>query len=130
MITKNALHSILIIEDETSLFRALSDAFLNQGFAVLGAQDGKQGLKLAKTKHPDVILLDIIMPKMDGITLLKLLREDKWGKRAQVIMLTNLHGNEREVENLGDEAFEYLIKSEQTIGDIIKKVKQRLAITE
>ena len=110
---------------------ALGDTLKDAGFAVLKAQDGEEGLRLALAEHPDLILLDILMPKMDGLTMMKKLRaeEDDWSKKVPIIWLTAVSVNEsmlKEVVKL--EPTHYLIKSEVTLEDVLKKVKERLGI--
>lgn len=125
----NAKKTILIIEDEPSLLWVLGDKFSrDEGFNVLKAKNGEEGLNLALKKHPDLILLDIVMPKMDGIAVLKKLREDNWGKTVEVIMLTNLSGTEKIQEAKKYGSFEYLVKSNWTMADIAKKLKEKLGM--
>lgn len=118
---------ILIIEDECSLRKALADKFTKEGFMVIEAKDGEEGLKLALKEKPDLILLDIIMPKMDGITMLGKLREDKWGKDVRVIILTNLEDENKVMESVQKGAYDYLIKSDWKLEDVVKKAKEKLA---
>ncbi|MFA6525719.1 MAG: response regulator [Patescibacteria group bacterium] len=117
---------ILVIEDEEPLLNALSAKLQTEGFEVLEAENGEDGLKLALKKHPDLILLDIILPKMDGITVLENLRENAWGKTVQVIILSNLSdwNNTSAAVNLN--VRDYLVKSDWQIKDVIKKVKNKL----
>ena len=119
---------ILIIEDEKPLLQALVEKFGREGFKVLEASNGEDGLAVALKEHPDIILLDIVMPKMDGMTVLKKLREDEWGKKAPVILLTNLSATganiiEGIVEN---EPSYYLVKSDWKIEDVVAKVRETL----
>jgi len=81
---------LLIAEDEPSLRYILRDKLSNIGFTVFEAADGEEGLAVAMKEHPDLILLDLVMPKMDGISMLKKLRESDWGKSVKVLVLTNL----------------------------------------
>ena len=81
-------------------------------------------LAIALKEQPDVILLDIIMPKMDGITMLKKLREDAWGKEAKVILLTNLSSNEKLAEVTAQGSHEYLVKTDWKIEDVVTKVRE------
>ena len=118
---------ILIVEDETSLRNALSDKLRLEGFIVLEAKNGEEGLDVALRDHPDLILLDIIMPKMDGLTMLKKLREDVWGKNTKVILLTNLSDNEKVSEALLQGSYDYLVKSDWKIGDVVAKIRARLS---
>ncbi|MFA6476303.1 MAG: response regulator [Candidatus Paceibacterota bacterium] len=118
--------TILIIEDEESLAGALHDKFATEGFDALIARNGEEGLSLALQKHPDLILLDIVMPKMDGLTMLKSLREDTWGKDAQVIILTNLSGNGEVSKAINQGVYEYIVKTDIKIEDLVAKVKEHL----
>ena len=118
--------TILVVEDEISLLNALCDKLTRENFAVLEAKNGEEGLEVALREHPDLILLDIIMPVMDGITMLKKLREDAWGKNAKVIILTNLSDNEKMAEALEQKSHEYLVKSDWKIEDVVAKVRERL----
>jgi DNA-binding response OmpR family regulator len=118
---------ILIVEDESSLRNALRDKLMLEGFIALEAKDGEEGLEVALRDHPDLILLDIIMPKMDGLTMLKKLREDVWGKNTKVILLTNLSDNERVSEALLQGSYDYLVKSDWKIGDVVAKIRSRLS---
>ena len=75
---------ILIVDDEPALLTALVDKFTRAGYTVGIAENGKEGLKLALKNRPDLILLDIIMPVMDGITMLYKLRKDSWGGKLKL----------------------------------------------
>jgi DNA-binding response OmpR family regulator len=119
---------ILIIEDEYPLLRALKIKLEENGLEVLSAKNGKEGLETALKDHPDLILLDIVMPIMDGMSMLIKLREEEWGKSVPVIILTNLGETEKIAESIEKNAFDYLIKTDWTLEDIVKKVKERLEI--
>ncbi len=120
--------TILIVEDEKPLIRALCDKFRHEGFNVLEARNGAEGLEVALREHPDLILLDIIMPVMDGVSMFKKLREDEWGKSVPVIMLTNLIYNEKIAEAIMQGSHEYLVKSDFKLEDVVAKVRERLAM--
>jgi len=120
--------AILIIEDEMSLLEALKIKFTKEGFGILEAKNGVEGLEVAKKEHPDLILLDIIMPKMDGLTMLSRLREDKWGKDVPVILLTNLNDSEKISEASKEGVYDFLVKSDWHIDDVVKKVKETLGM--
>jgi len=121
-------HKILIVEDEPALARALALKFKAEGFSVLKAHDGAVGIRMAIEKRPDVILLDIVMPVMDGITMLEKLREDGWGKNIPVIMLTNLADEIKVAEAVRLGSRDFLIKTDWQIADVVKKVKDKLKI--
>ena len=118
---------ILLIEDEAFQSRILGDMFTNEGLDVLKSGDGEEGLKIALKEHPDLILLDIILPKMDGITVLKELRKDSWGKNIPVVILTNLVEAEKAKEALKEGVYDFLIKANSGLNEILEKVKERLA---
>lgn len=120
--------TVLIVEDEPSLQRALADHFSREGITVLQAKNGQEGLDIALREHPGVILLDIVMPVMDGMTMLTKLREDAWGKDAHVILLTNLVDNKEIVEAMKTGVFDYLVKSDWKIDDVVAQVKRKLNI--
>lgn len=117
---------MLVVEDNESLCNVMADTFTDEGFDVKKAHDGEEGLKLAKELKPDIILLDLLMPKKDGMELLKELREEPDGDKILVIVLTNSDSSEHvfNLMNLG--VTDYLIKSDWELSDLVKKVKERL----
>ena len=119
---------ILIVEDDVAIVSALSIKLSENEFSILTARNGEEGLAVALRDHPDLILLDIVMPKMDGIEMLKKLRADERGKKIQVIVLTNQSGNEDVAMAIGDNAFEYLIKTNIKIEEVVKKIKAKLGV--
>ena len=123
---------ILIVEDEEIMQKAISEAFANQEFTTLTANDGEEGLSVSLREHPDLILLDILMPKMDGMIMLQKLRQDEWGKQVPVIILTNVNPNSSSVINsvLQNEPAYYLVKSDVKLEGIVDKVKEVLKIKD
>lgn len=117
---------ILIVEDERTLLKALDIKLSKDGYQVQKAVNGKQGLEMFRKEHPDLILLDIIMPEMDGLIMLKKLRKDKKGKNVPVIVITNLSDDEKESELAKNGVSDYLIKSDCAIEYIAQKVKDKL----
>jgi len=118
------------VEDDTSLRNVLRDKFTREGFNVLEARDGEEGLAVALSEHPNLIVLDILMPKMDGITMMEKLRQtDEWGKKVPIIFLTNLNADDERVYKAiaKNEPVYYLIKSDYTISDLVEKIKERLS---
>jgi len=117
---------ILIVEDEMPILESLVDKFTREGFEISVAHNGEEGLKSALEKHPDLILLDIVMPKMDGMTMLKKLREhDAWGQHVPVVLLTNLSADDEMMHKIVEtEPSYYLIKKSWTTGDVIQKVRE------
>ncbi len=119
---------VLIIEDERPLLMALSSKLSHAGFSILQATDGETGLSTAMDAHPDLILLDIVLPKMDGLTMLDMLRRDDWGKTVPVIVLTNLSDAAKFEESMRKNVFDYLIKTDWKIEDVVIKVKEKLQL--
>lgn len=119
---------ILIIEDEMPLLKALISKFSKEKIETLFAKNGEEGLAVALHDHPDLILLDIIMPRMDGLTMLNILRQDKWGKKVPVILLTNLSDSESINVAKKNKINDYLVKSNWKIGDVISLVKEKINI--
>lgn len=124
--------TILVVEDTESLSNVLKSELSQDGFEVITASNGEEGLAMADEKHPDLILLDIVMPEMDGMTMYKKLRESDWGRDALVIVLTNLPAkfSQEFSEILKADGVEYVVKLDTEITDIVAKVKQKLGITE
>jgi len=118
---------ILIVEDEVSILRALHDELTNNGFIVLEAKNGQEGLEIALREHPDLILLDIVMPVMDGIAMLDKLRDDAWGENAQVIILTNLSDAEKARQAMVKGSYAYLVKSDWKLEEVAAKVSDMLS---
>lgn len=117
---------ILIVEDDRSLIDALNKKFYLEGFKTLLARDGEKGLERALSEHPDLILLDIIMPKMDGMTMLEKLRKDEWGKNVPVIILTNLTNADDVSAAMQQGVYDFLVKSNWTLDDLITQVNDKL----
>ncbi len=122
----NVRSKILIVEDDLDLLEILVKKFTIEKFKVFQAVNGKIGLEEALKNHPDLILLDIIMPVMDGMTMLRKLREDAWGKEVPVILLTNLSDESKVSEGMQHGVYDYLVKANWNIDEVVKKVKSRL----
>ena len=118
---------ILIIEDEAPAALALGNALEQEGFEVLSADDGEKGLKLALESHPDVMLVDLRLPKMDGMEVVREVRKDAWGKNAHIIILTNMSDTGRLEEAMSQNTFYYLVKGDSSIADVIQAVKSQFA---
>lgn len=119
------LQKILLVEDNVEL-RNIYEMFLkHRGYDVLTAVDGEDGLHKAKEFHPELILLDIMMPKMDGLRALKLLRHDEqYGcTKAKIVLLTNLGDASRVNPKVKEDMDGYVIKAEIELGDLIDIIK-------
>ncbi len=123
---KRQSDAILIIEDESVLRRLLATTLRAEGYAVHEADNGKTGYDLALQHRPRLILLDIIMPRMNGMEMLQLLRQDEWGKEAAVILLTNLD-DIADLEKAREYGVtDYLVKSDWSLDELARQVKECL----
>ncbi|MCB9811140.1 response regulator [Candidatus Nomurabacteria bacterium] len=117
---------ILIIEDEPDIREAMAEAITQAGYEALTAENGQVGLEMALAERPDIILLDIIMPIMDGHQMLAKLRIHPWGKSVKVIMLTSMD----DVKNIGmaheGSITDYIIKAHSSLDEIVSKVKMAI----
>lgn len=120
---------VLIVEDEIDIREAMAEAITEAGFTVSTAENGAVGLQAALSEHPDLILLDIVMPIMDGHEVLQKLRQDAWGRQARVIMLTSMD----DVKNIATAhegaIADYIIKAHSSLDDIVKKVRMTIHST-
>jgi len=119
-------HTILVVDDEKDLRDALRIKLEASNFTVLEAADGEEGLRMAELHKPELILLDITMPKMDGHQVLNQLRQTPWGLRIHVLILTNADDPHNIAKGVGLHSDDYIIKSQTSLEDIVKKVKQHL----
>jgi DNA-binding response OmpR family regulator len=117
---------ILLVEDDTFLLDMYSTKFELEGFAVLTAEDGKKGLELAKKENPDIILLDILMPKMDGFAVLDELKKNPGTEKIPVILLTNLGQKDDVKKGFEKGAVGYLIKAHFMPSEVVDKIKKIL----
>jgi DNA-binding response OmpR family regulator len=118
---------ILIIEDEEALSSVLKEKFEAEGYFVSAAKDGEEGLSAADKVMPDIILLDLILPKMDGFQVLEKLKADPDKKSIPVVVLSNL-GEDSSIKRailLG--AADYFVKTQHPIKEIVEKVKFQLS---
>jgi CheY-like chemotaxis protein len=120
------MKTILFIEDESALQKTFGEIIKNEGYEIISALNGEDGLKLAKVKKPDLILLDLVLPKIHGFDVLKQLKSDPETKEIPVIVLTNLEeiGNVEKAIELG--ATTYLVKAQYSLPEVIEKIKKTL----
>lgn len=121
-------HKILLAEDDIQLIDMYKRKFKLEGFEVYVAENGQEAIDQFGTFTPDIVLLDIMMPKVDGLEVLRYIRQDSKNKDALVIILTNL-GNEatsEEIYKLG--ATDYIVKADMTPLEVTNKVKEILKI--
>lgn len=119
---------ILIIDDDESLNTVLIDKLNISGFETEKALDGEEGLRKALDFRPDIILLDLMMPKMDGIEVLKELRKDDWGKKVKVFVLTALEQADYMAEAIEYNIFGYFVKTNQSLDEIVSRIKEALKV--
>lgn len=124
----NNKKTILIIEDSNTYLSYFDELFKKEGFGVLTAKNGEEGVEMALREKPDLILLDIIMPVMDGMSALREIRKNKWGKNVPIIMLTNLDDVQRVSEAISYNVREYLVKSDVSTKEVLQKVKKELEL--
>ncbi|MBI2113208.1 MAG: response regulator [Candidatus Wildermuthbacteria bacterium] len=124
------MKTILFIEDESALQKTLGDVLKQEGFAVISALDGEKGIQMAKEGSPDLILLDLMLPKQNGFDVLKSLKADEKTKDIPVIVLTNLEAMEdiQKVLELG--ATTYLVKASYSVEEVVQKAKHALNLAE
>ena len=121
------MKKILFIEDESALQKTFGDILKQEGYEMISALDGEIGLRLAKTKKPNLILLDLILPKVHGFEVLKKLKEDKETKDIPIIVLTNLEGIRDVEQALELGATTYLVKAQYSLEEVIEKIKKALS---
>jgi len=118
---------ILIVEDDTFLLNIYKTKFEFENFKVSTAENGEVGLAEIRKKHPDLILLDILMPKMDGFAVLEELKKDKSIQNIPVILLTNLGQKDDVQKGLELGAKDYIIKAHFKPSEVLEKVRKVLA---
>jgi len=120
------MKTILFIEDESALQKTFGEILKQEGYEMISALDGEIGLRLAESKKPDLILLDLILPKIHGFDVLRKLKQDEETKNIPVIVLTNLEGT-RDVDMvLETGATTYLVKAQYSLEEIVGKIKKAL----
>lgn len=116
------MKKILFIEDDPGLQKALCEALKSAGYEITSALDGEEGLRLAQRNIPELILLDLILPKKDGFEVLRELKSDSRTSSIPVIVLTNLEGNQEIQKALEHGAASYLIKTNYSLSEVIEKI--------
>jgi len=113
---------ILIIEDDKFLRELITRKLINEGYDTVEAADGEEGVRVTKTEKPDLVLLDLILPGIDGFEALARIRKDEELVNIPVIILSNLGQREDIERGLKLGATDYLIKAHFSPGEIIEKV--------
>ena len=117
---------ILIVEDDRSILDALKIKLEKSNFVVSVAKNGKMGLEKALKEHPDLILTDIIMPVMDGLSMISEIRKDSWGKKAEIIILSVLTEASKVESAMKNGVYDFLVKSDWKIQDVVNVVKEKI----
>ena len=124
------METILVVEDMDPIRQAITAALAKAGYNVLQASNGTEGLELALAEHPDLLLVDIIMPGIDGLELVERLRQDEWGKNALVVMLTNVEDSDKIVAVQKYHVYDYLVKSNWELDDVVNHIKGKLDLAK
>ena len=114
---------VLIVEDEEILLTALTEELTQEGFEAVGAHDGVEGVEKSLSEKPDLILLDLVMPKLDGIGALKQIKENPETKDIPVVILTNLSDYDKVSDALSLGAMDYLVKANYRLEELVTKIK-------
>ena len=120
------MKKILLVEDDPILQKTLGLALEQESYEVKSALDGEIGIRTAKEEKPDLILLDLILPKYDGFEVLAELKKDETTKEIPVIVLTNLETSEDIQKALALGATTYLVKANYDLKDVLEKVKDNI----
>ena len=120
------MNKILVIEDEEQIQQILGERLGAEGFEVIKAFDGEEGIKISFEQHPDLIILDLLMPKVDGIAALEKIRADSWGKSVPVLVLTNLSDVSKMESVVHLQVSGYLVKADWKLEDVVAKIREIL----
>lgn len=118
---------IILIEDDEVLSKVLYTEFIDAGFEVEQAFDGEAGLELVRSQKPDLVLLDLVLPKKHGFEVLEALKKNPVTKNIPVVILTLLGQDEDIKKGLQLGANDYLVKSSHAVAEIVEKVKNFFA---
>ncbi|OGL30696.1 hypothetical protein A3F37_03700 [Candidatus Saccharibacteria bacterium RIFCSPHIGHO2_12_FULL_41_12] len=120
------VQKIAIVEDDQTISQMYRVKFESEGYTVDVAYGGVNGLKLVKDINPDIVLLDLMMPDMNGDEMLTKMRQEPWGKNIKVIILTNM-GEQEAPDSLKDlNVLDFIVKAEMTPRQVAEIVKQHL----
>ena len=118
--------TVLIVEDDETIRELYADAFSLAKIDVLKAKNGTEGIEMALAHHPNLILMDIMMPVINGHVAVSTIRKDPWGKKAKIIFLTNMSDAENVVHAVEEGTEEYIIKANTTIKEVLNKARMAM----
>lgn len=121
-----SMKTILFIEDEPDLQKTLEKVLADEGFKVISALDGETGLNIARAQKPDLILLDLVLPKANGFEILEKIKQDQETKNIPIIVLTNLEAMDNIEKAIRLGATTYLVKANYSLKEVIEKVKKAI----
>lgn len=117
---------VLIVEDDEDFVFILQKKFTTEGFNIVTAKDGEEGVSVTEKEKPDLIISDMLMPKMDGVAMATKIRE--FNKEVPIIFLTNIKDADRPSDTKVPDGIDYIIKADTRIDDIVQKAKTKLGI--
>lgn len=118
---------ILFIEDEPALQKTLGNFLRERGYQMVSALDGESGLRLVKSEHPDLVLLDLILPRLHGLEVLKAMSDDPKLRAIPAIVLTNVESSQSVEQAVELGARAYLVKTSYTLDEVLEKIKSVLS---
>jgi DNA-binding response OmpR family regulator len=121
---------ILLVDDDMTLHEMYAERLKAEGYTVVSAYDGEEAIEKTYSENPDIILLDVMMPKINGIDVMKKLREDQKTANIPVILLTALIQEISKIKTMMKPYDQYLVKSEVMPQDVIKTIEESLATAE
>lgn len=122
--------TVLVVEDDVFLSQLLKNRLTKEGINVLSAKDGEEAIKILKSERPDLILLDLILPKKSGFDVLQEIQSDPMLQRAPTIIISNLGQSSDVVRGKSLGAIEYFVKAQTSIDDLISKIKDFLKMSD
>jgi DNA-binding response OmpR family regulator len=122
----NTPQTILVVEDDTLLMNSIAEVLTNAGYKVLQARDGNEGLNIALKDHPNLVLTDNLMPILNGVDMVAKFRQDDWGKKVPVIIMTNMYNADTLNDSLEAGITDYVMKSDFSVDKVADLVRNRL----
>lgn len=119
-------HTVLVIDDDPFLLGSVIETLTREGFKVWQAHNGKEGFEQAVKRKPDLILTDNVMPVMSGVEMIAGIRNQPWGKRLPVIIMTNMYTADMLNQSLQAGATDYIMKSDISLAKIVELVRNKL----